>query len=286
MAVKFCPNVKQDLPFLIVLFVILFLLPHIALSLPNFPEEPLENWMGADKLGDDASIILWTMFWTLIPFLTVVIGLLRVLYDRSFSPLLPLEALVISLTYLPRLRLSLVLGLAALSLLLLATEGLNRLGDYGRRPGKKPGLLAEAADNDKFLAVVFAWSAGYLTALCVAACFRAVFELPMTFFALLPTALVLPFLPLTALEDPPLTRGGLVGVGLLWALSALLAMTPLMSPSVAVEVFLPWHLGFLSLGFALLLLMEGLIWLGRRVKRRRRRAGQRPKPHRTGGGPG
>ena len=271
MAVKFRRNVKGDLPFLIVLFVLLFLLPHIALSLPDFPKEPLENWMGADRLGNDASIILWTMFWTLVPLLTVVIGLLRVLYDRPFSLLLPVEVLVISLTYLPRLRPALVLTLAALSLPLLALEGFNALGDRGAEKGGK--LLAGAAANRKFLAVVFAWSAGYMCALCAAACFRAVFELPLAFFALLPTALVLPFLPLTALEDPPLTGGGLAGVGLMWALSALLAATPLMSPFAAIAFFLPWHLGLLSFGFAALLLMEGIIWLGRRVKARGRPSG-------------
>ena len=267
---KFRRTIKGDLSFLITLFVILFLLPHIAMSIPGFPHHPIEAWY-QETVGEGRDMVFgWVALWSAVPFFSLAAALFRVLYDRPFSLLLPVEVLVISLTYLPRWPV-LAPALALLALPLLAMEGFNALRDRGAEKGGK--LLAGAAANRKFLAVVFAWSAGYMCALCAAACFRAVFELPLAFFALLPTALVLPFLPLTALEDPPLTGGGLAGVGLMWALSALLAATPLMSPFAAIGFFLPWHLGLLSFGFAALLLMEGLIRLVRRVKARGRPSG-------------
>ena len=128
---KFRGTIKRDLPFLIVLFVILFLIPHIAMSIPGFPGEPLEDW-GA-RVGEGVGAVIWFMFWSVVPLLAMATAVFHVLYDRSFSLLLPLEALLISFTFLFRLRPWLVLGLAVFSLFLLAVEGFNALGEYGRR---------------------------------------------------------------------------------------------------------------------------------------------------------
>ena len=262
-------NIKGDLPFLLVLFVLLFLIPHIAMSIPGFPGEPLEDW-GA-RVGEGVGAVIWFMFWSVVPLLAMATAVFHVLYDRSFSLLLPLEALLISFTFLFRLRPWLVLGLAVFSLFLLAVEGFNALGEYARRSDKKPGLLAEAASNYKFLALVFFWSAGYAGAFQVT-CHLCV---PVKIVLGNPLAMVLPtvvlfFLPLTALDDPPLTGGGALGLLLCLALTLVLDATLYMGE------YAPFRLFFLRctlLGFALLFLMEGIIRLRRRVKARGRPSG-------------
>lgn len=272
---KFRRNVKGDLPFLIVLFVLLFLLPHIAMSIPGFPHHPIEAWY-QETVGEDRDMVFgWVALWSAVPFFSLAAALFRVLYDRPFSLLLPGEVLVISLTYLPRWPV-LAPALALLALPLLAMEGFNALRDRGAEKGGK--LLAGAAANYKFLALVFFWSAGGVFCLQITnLLLLLVDQISYGVLLFLTLPVILAVLPLFQLEDRPLTAGGAAGLGLLLALSLVIHLLGALLRSSyrwADLYFLPFYLGSLAVSFSLLFLVEGIIWLVRRAKDRRKDAGQ------------
>lgn len=244
------------------LFVFFYVIPCIIMCLPRFSEAYPQNWT-VERGFLMARIYFWCV-WVGVPLSGGAIALWHVLTDGRFSPVLILEAALAMPLYLLRMEGGWVCVLSLSVLLVLLVESFALLGGCEPTTGReKPGLLAGAAKNRKFLARLCFWSIVVIGVIQIACSYLAPWgEMPSPLI-LLPLPLVLFLLPLFHLKDAPLTAGGMAGAFLLFALSALLSTTFHMNR------FWPAHLMFVAIGYGLLFLVEGLAALVRFFSARR-----------------
>lgn len=249
-------GVKKNLRYIAVLFVFFYIVPCIIMSQPRFPEIYPENW--TVEQGFVFARIYWVCVWIGVPLSGGIIALRHVLADGQFCPILIAEAALAMPLHLLRMDAGMVLVLSLSVLIVLLMESFTLLGCYAPPPKeRKPGLLGGAAKNRKFLALLCFWSVIIIGVLQIACKYLELwdeFVLPIILF---PLPLILLFLPLFCLKEFPLTLGGLAGALLLFALSAVLSTTFYMNR------FWKGHLYFVTVGFGLLLLMNGFLALAR-----------------------
>lgn len=207
-------RIKKELPFVILVLLCYFVIPHIALSVPGF----------------DRGAAIWTVHW-IEPFNSVLyfflvscqisfvggtFALAHFLLGADFSPLLIAEAALGVATLFPRMPLpnwiALAFGVVFFALMECFTL-LNRITS-GAHP-----LLRELQANRCFLGWLFYLSIGMQLVCHVKITFL------MGFFPI--PVLILAFgigiLPFFQGIEGPLTRGGVLGIIVMGAVSVLFA---------------------------------------------------------------
>lgn len=222
-------SVKKNLHYIIMLFIFNFVIPHLVMSMPQFPELVPQHWTAFD--GYAPVRIYWVCVWLGVPLSGGIITLWHVQKDGQFCPIFVIEAALAILTYRFRIKLSFVFTLLLSSvLIILLMEFFALLGGYDGHKAKeaKGGVLAEMAENRKFLALLCFWSVILLFVIQIVSNYLALWHVKPIPILLLPFPMLLPLLPVfqeKQLKERPLTTGGLVGFLFLFALSCLLSTT-------------------------------------------------------------
>lgn len=265
---------KNNNRYLIIVFTLFLLIPHLVMCTPGLAGE-LGHWIEGE-LPHRAEALYSVTVWLLVPLAGSVVALWRVLKGERFCPLLSIAAEASVLTYLLRVDVGAargpVLALSLGPLLMLLLECFALLGKYDAHGAadRKHRLLTGAAENYRFLTVL-AFVVVALPAVCgifsiyinlanLGGLPGAVMSITGGVFKGLPFALILMFLPVyQAVRDEKLTAGGAVGVLILY-LPAVLVWS--------MDMYRFYNLLFITIGFALLFLTEGLIALVRRATAR------------------
>lgn len=200
------------------------------------------------------------------------VALWHVLKGDQFCPILILEAALAVATYFLRMPVFWLLPLFFSVPILLLIKRFALLGHYDAHgeTGRKQRLFTGAAANHRFLALLAFLLVG-LPAVCGIAFISSYLANPdgipgsvaaivSGLFKGIPFMLILMLLPAyQAARDEELTAGGAVGVLLLYIPTALVW---------CIDAYWFYNLVFITIGFALLFLMEGLIALVRWVIKR------------------
>lgn len=264
-------SVQKNARYLIAVFIVFLLIPQLVLCTPGLAGE-MGGWIDGETQYR-AALLYSAVVWLLSPLIGLALTLRRVFKGERFCPLLPAAAEASVLTYLLRVDVGPargpVLALSLGPLLMLLLECFALLGRYDAHgaAGRKHRLLAGAAENCRFLALLAFVAAG-LPAVCgifsiyinlanMGGIPGAVMSIAGGLFKGLLFALILMLLPVyQALRDERLTAGGAVGVLLLYLPAALVW---------SMDIYRFYNLMFITIGFALLFLVEGFIALMRRV---------------------
>jgi hypothetical protein len=253
---------KHNIPAMIAICIFFFVIPHILFCIPDFSVlADRTTWLqNLDQTGSrDKTVFLLYLHivWGLMPFSGSLIALFHVLTNKKFSLVLPLEAMVCILTFAFRLPFDHVCVLLASVLLMVFVESFALL-DYGADYPFFSGM----AKNKKMLALVAFCSVVPLAVLQIQGYYHAQWSVSISNVLLVVANHVIVPVIMVAVAlfqqlEHPVTLGGAVATVGLYGLCMVLSLVGFNASNEVPELFvLPY-----TIGFALNLLVNGLMWL-------------------------